>query len=263
MCRRQHTMTVHPSLKEFCQYHGVEQYIQILLVYCPQLLVVLPELRDYNPSTTPPRVVNAYFQMHQQQTYDFVQAIFVCTVLLHDIGKILLNWDEPSWCVVGDTFPVGCEFQRDAIDPFPEFFNYNSDSWNPLYDKYGVYEEHCGLDNVVLSWGHDEYLYLILCANMTRIIKAGGKGLTDRELWPIRYHSCYPIHDLDTYINGRSQYDHLLTGQDYEMLGYVREFNHYDLYSKVNERPDVAAVLPSLLAEYIAPFIPLDLSLNC
>lgn len=26
----------------------------------------------------------------------------------------------------------------------------------------GIYEPGCGLDNVLLSWGHDEYLYNVL-----------------------------------------------------------------------------------------------------
>ena len=26
----------------------------------------------------------------------------------------------------------------------------------------GIYEPGCGLDNVLLSWGHDEYLYHVL-----------------------------------------------------------------------------------------------------
>ena len=28
--------------------------------------------------------------------------------------------------------------------------------------KYGVYSKNCGLENVKMSWGHDEYLYQIL-----------------------------------------------------------------------------------------------------
>merc|ERR1712051_500303 len=28
--------------------------------------------------------------------------------------------------------------------------------------KLGIYKEHCGLDKVTLSWGHDEYLYRVL-----------------------------------------------------------------------------------------------------
>ena len=28
--------------------------------------------------------------------------------------------------------------------------------------KLGIYEENCGLDNVLMSWGHDEYLYQVM-----------------------------------------------------------------------------------------------------
>ena len=28
--------------------------------------------------------------------------------------------------------------------------------------EYGIYEPHCGLDNIMISWGHDEYLYQVL-----------------------------------------------------------------------------------------------------
>ena len=31
---------------------------------------------------------------------------------------------------------------------------------NPKYNtKYGMYEPHCGLDNLKFAWGHDEYMY--------------------------------------------------------------------------------------------------------
>ena len=33
---------------------------------------------------------------------------FQVTGLIHDIGKIMALYGEPQWCVVGDTFPVGC-----------------------------------------------------------------------------------------------------------------------------------------------------------
>lgn len=38
----------------------------------------------------------------------------------------------------------------------------NPDNNNPTYNtKYGVYSEGCGLNNVVMSWGHDDYMYLV------------------------------------------------------------------------------------------------------
>lgn len=38
----------------------------------------------------------------------------------------------------------------------------NPDYYNPAYNtKYGVYSPNCGLDNVMMSWGHDDYMYLV------------------------------------------------------------------------------------------------------
>ena len=78
--------------------------------------------------------------------------------LLHDMGKVLCLFDEPQWAVVGDTFPVGCAFSDKIV--YPEFFSENPDRNNQLYNtKYGVYSPNCGLRNVHMSWGHDEYVY--------------------------------------------------------------------------------------------------------
>ena len=40
-----------------------------------------------------------------------------------------------------------------------QLFKENPDSQNPEYSsKLGIYEENCGLDKVVMSWGHDKYM---------------------------------------------------------------------------------------------------------
>ncbi|XP_072327355.1 inositol oxygenase isoform X5 [Scyliorhinus torazame] len=75
--------------------------------------------------------------------------------LLHDVGKILSLWGEPQWCVVGDTYPVGCRFQ-DSIVYRDSTFSDNPDLKDPRYSSlYGMYEPNCGLDKVLMSWGHD------------------------------------------------------------------------------------------------------------
>jgi len=51
--------------------------------------------------------------------------------LLHDLGKVLALWDEPQWCVVGDTFPVGCQFSNKIV--FPDTFVNNPDYINSVY----------------------------------------------------------------------------------------------------------------------------------
>ena len=54
---------------------------------------------------------------HNLQTAEAIRAAghprwFQLAGLIHDLGKILWVWGEPQWCVVGDTFPLGCQFSR-------------------------------------------------------------------------------------------------------------------------------------------------------
>lgn len=44
-----------------------------------------------------------------------------------------------------------------------QYFKENPDYLNPkLNTKFGAYSEGCGLDNVLMSWGHDDYMYLVI-----------------------------------------------------------------------------------------------------
>lgn len=162
---------------------------------------------------------------------------FILTGLLHDLGKVLCLFGEPQWAVVGDTFPVGCAYSPKIV--YSEFFEANPDKNVPEYQTpLGVYSEGCGLDNVHLSWGHDEYLYQVVKDYMP-----------DEALYMIRYHSFYPAHT-------EGEYDYLMNDYDRKMFHWVREFNPYDLYSKSSERPDVEALRPyyeALIAEYFPP----------
>ncbi|GER53477.1 Myo-inositol oxygenase [Striga asiatica] len=107
------------------------------------------------------------------------------TALIHDLGKVLLlpGFGElPQWSVVGDTYPVGCAFDGSIVHH--KYFKENLDYYNPTYNtKFGVYEEGCGLDNVFMSWGHDDYMYLVAKENKSTLPSAG--------LFIIRYHSFY------------------------------------------------------------------------
>lgn len=79
------------------------------------------------------------------------------TGLIHDLGKLLCFFGaDGQWDVVGDTFVVGCKFSDKII--YPETFKANPDYNNPeLMTENGIYEPGCGLDNVMLSWGHGEF----------------------------------------------------------------------------------------------------------
>lgn len=51
--------------------------------------------------------------------------------LIHDIGKIMALYDTPQWSVVGDTFPVGCAFDKSIV--FSEQFEQNPDAHDSKY----------------------------------------------------------------------------------------------------------------------------------
>ncbi|KAI9742013.1 MAG: hypothetical protein M1834_000402 [Cirrosporium novae-zelandiae] len=162
---------------------------------------------------------------------------FQLTGLVHDLGKLLFFFDaQGQWDVVGDTFPVGCAFDKSII--YPGSFSDNPDTKDPIYStKYGIYNPGCGLDNVMLSWGHDEYLYHICREQST---------LPDEALAMIRYHSFYPWHSA-------GGYHELMNEHDEKMLKAVKAFNPYDLYSKSDGMPSVEELKPyymELINEY-------------
>jgi inositol oxygenase len=163
----------------------------------------------------------------------------VLTGFIHDLGKLLCLYGEPQWAVVGDTFPVGCAWSSRIV--FPEFFAANPDAQRPEYQtRLGVYQEGCGLSNVDLSWGHDEYLY--------QVVKP---YLPEEGLSMIRYHSFYPWHR-------EGEYTQLMDDHDRAMLPWVQKFNPYDLYSKSDTRPDVETLRPyydDLIREFFPPKI--------
>merc|ERR1712059_34653 len=111
-----------------------------------------------------------------------------------------------QWAVVGDTFPVGCK-------PRKSIAHVDNDKYNT---KYGMYEPHSGLENIMMSWGHDEYLYQVLVNHESCTLPEEGLAM-------IRYHSFYPWHS-------GGDYKHLCNEHDEKMLEWVIKFNKYDLY---------------------------------
>lgn len=161
------------------------------------------------------------------------------TGLIHDLGKLLYFFGaQGQWDVVGDTFPVGLAFDRRII--YPDTFAGNPDHDHPVYGtEFGIYSPGCGLDNVMLSWGHDEYLY--------HVVKDQSL-LPAESLAMIRYHSFYPWHNMGAYRE-------LMSEKDHAMLEAVKAFNPYDLYSKSDEVPSVEVLKPYYM-ELIDEFFP-------
>jgi len=177
-------------------------------------------------------------EKYPDEKYDWL----VLVGFIHDMGKILAHpvIGEPQWSVVGDTFPVGCKFAEKIV--WNQHFKTNVDLNHPVYSTVnGVYKEGCGLDNLNMSWGHDEYMYRVCIGN--------GCLLPSEALYIIRFHSFYPWHHAGAY-------KHFMNEKDIQMLPLVQEFQKCDLYSKSddpNKTPDLQKLKPyydSLIKKY-------------
>jgi inositol oxygenase len=159
---------------------------------------------------------------------------------IHDLGKCLCLYGEPQWGVVGDTFPVGCAWSNQVV--FPEYFSGNPDAKVPEYQTmYGIYQPHCGLENVHMSFGHDGYI--------AEVMKP---YLPDEALYMLRFHSFYAWHR-------HGAYEHLVSEKDRAMLKWVNKFNPYDLYSKGRSKTDLKQLKP-YYDDLFAEFLPEKLS---
>ncbi|KAI5809082.1 inositol oxygenase [Peziza echinospora] len=193
---------------------------------------------------------------HLLQTAEAIRAAgkprwMVLTGLIHDLGKVMDDIHPPTppqptfstqWDIVGDTFPVGCAFCP-LTNILPHTFPHNPDSSSHhLSTKHGIYAQNCGIDNLILSWGHDEYLYLVLSD------AENGCLLPKPALAMVRYHSFYPWHR-------EGGYSWLMREGDEEMRRLVGEFSGFDLYSKSERRMDVEGLKPYYM-ELIDEFFP-------
>lgn len=215
--------SVRARQKKWLQFNHLEATIM-------EALEKLNDLVDESdPDVDLPNIIHAF------QTAERIRAVhpdkewFQVTGLIHDLGKVMAFYDEPQWAVVGDTFPVGCKFQKSIVYSKTSFED-NPDLNHEVYStENGMYEPNCGLDKVLISWGHDEYLY--------QVLKNHGTTLPEEALYMIRFHSLYPWHT-------GGDYTHLTNEKDEKMLYWVREFNKFDLYTKSTKIPDVEALKP-------------------
>ena len=199
-----------------------------------QAMEFLNQLQDESDPDTDLSQIEHLLQTAEAIRADGHPDWFVLTGLIHDLGKILCLFGEPQWAVTGDTFPVGCPFEKSVV--YSEFFQRNPDSSDHRYNSgYGIYAPKKGLRNVMMSWGHDEYMY--------HVVK---DYLPVKGLAMIRFHSFYAWHK-------EGGYEWLMDDFDRELLGWVQKFNPYDLYTKSDERPDVAKLRPyyeNLISKY-------------
>lgn len=164
---------------------------------------------------------------------------------IHDVGKLLIKFGLPQAFVVGDEWPVGCAPSEKIV--CSGFFAENADTRHPVYGtKLGIYETGCGLDNVIMSFGHDEYLYRVLAD----AVADGGCSLPPEALHPVRYHSAYVIHT-------DGAYPYLLNERDRRWMPILHKFrDHIDLYTKRQDPGRIADHLPGIwdiVHRYIRP----------
>ncbi len=189
---------------------------------------------DSDPDTALPQV-DHLLQTAEAMRADGQPDWMVLTGFIHDLGKVLCLFGEPQWAVVGDTFPTGCAYSPKIV--YSEFFAANPDMQRPeLQTAHGIYAPNCGLEQVHMSWGHDEYLYHLLQPHLPL-----------EALYMIRFHSFYSWHR-------EGEYAHLCNAQDRAMLPWVLKFNPYDLYSKNPNPPRLNELKPyyeDLLVKYL------------
>jgi inositol oxygenase len=196
-----------------------------------------------DPDLSLPNLVHAY-QTAERARARYPSADYRwlhLVALIHDAGKALHLFGEPSWAIVGDTHPVGCAFSPTCV--YAELFAANPDTEDPRYaSELGVYTRGCGLNALEISFGHDIYLHDVLVGN--------GSSLPQAGLDIIRYHSLYPVHR-------EGAYTQLLDGErDAETLKWVRIFNDFDLYSKSTVVPEISEEVKAYYDSLIQEFCP-------
>ena len=135
--------------------------------------------------------------------------------LIHDLGKVLClctaNHNGPWWATHSR---LGAPFSDKIVFP-AVFFDDNPDKQDAgLQTPLGIYEEGCGLDKVMLSWGHDEYIYHVTkdlhaargavhACDTTRFTRGTARASTtsltneqDRGMlkWVLEVQSLRPLH---------------------------------------------------------------------
>lgn len=137
---------------------------------------------------------------------------------------------QPTWSVLGDSFPVGCRFASTL--PHSGCFAANPDRRRREYASvWGVYAFECGLGRVAMSWGESEYLTCVLekqrgpkarggeeTSPGLRSSSPGSRLLPRAALWLLRHRQ------FDALLDPAQPYGCLLSSQDRAMLPALRVF---------------------------------------
>jgi inositol oxygenase len=145
---------------------------------------------------------------------DWVQLIALVynlagVVNLMDMVTAVESENDYDWTISSRGRVVGCT--PPATVSFGEFRSLNADEQDPTYNSLqGMYDLHCGFDNVLLAWTGPEYMYYMLKHNEVNV--------PDEGLKMLRLASLYDWHTNDAY----SQF---ATEDDEDMQPFVADFD--------------------------------------
>lgn len=126
-----------------------------------------------------------------------------------DTNTAIASEDDYDWTTPCRSRIVGCATPENAI--FSEFASLNVDEYDERYNSpLGMYNAHCGLENVFLNWSGPEYMY--------HMLKYNNAGLPEEGLSVIRL---FPLFDW----HSSKLYESLANDDDEDIRSFVADFD--------------------------------------
>ena len=162
--------------------------------------------------------------------------------LIHGLGKLQGHerfGSQPQWAIIGETFPVGCRFSGSISNA--SYFSANPDRRKRQYSTpLGIYQQHCGLRSVFMSWSAPEYLYMMLALNKTQLPR--------EALWLLRYQKFHAI------LKPGRPYHELMGDFDQAMLPRFEKFVDLIQYRRRDDitvdKDEIKSYCDGLIARY-------------
>jgi inositol oxygenase len=172
--------------------------------------------------------------------------------LIHDLARVVpllqggsakagKREDDFDWTLKFPARVIGCD-PSPSIN-FPEYKTLNPDWRNPRFaGKTGMYEEHVGLDDVLLSWSGPEYMYHMLRRN-----RGDNNAVPEEGIKMLRYFLLNDWHVHDAY-------SALANDDDDDLKPFVRAFDHLISSAKRSSVKDLSDhEIEELWEEYYLP----------
>jgi Myo-inositol oxygenase len=145
---------------------------------------------------------------------DWIQLL----ALVYGLGSVLKDdTDAYDWTVCSRSRVLGCPVPNEVA--FGEFRSINPDDGNPMYSAAatGMYEQHCGLSKVLLTWTGPEYMYHMLQHNKVDFPEEG--------LTMLRLASLSDWHTSTSQDRKSRAYVEVCGDDDYTLQSLVADFD--------------------------------------